>query len=742
MAKEVHVPPACAFALAVLQEQASDPAEVPEEAVEAAREHLATCLRCLGEPPIGAPGRRKRRARKPVGAAISAPEGAAVDQASPSTGKTAEPERLSILPTTSVALLQRERSFDCEDCQSLLPDYAAALEHADNVAHLYPQVHAHLSICTSDCPVLLDLLLQESQADRAASRPVRNPLAVIGWELSGFFRSGQVAISPLALACGTLILLLLVASLSTLLAIRWDDARFASSVRPQQSLPTPDGVGLSDGLHIYDACNPAGYQTKRQAARALQASNTQLATRLLTQATAAATTDTSGCNGAEAAIYRADLQVRQSDHPSGMLVIAFDSGPGNADPTGGTDRHLLYAAATQELIGSSLAQAQFNSGQLHTPGAPLLYLVLANTAGTVQGALQIAQILATMPHAAPPGLLATGQIPLLGVVGLTPGNLLQAALPVLCQAGVPVLSPTATSLSLIKQLTTTSLYQHCPAGFALARLTSDDTAQSAAAASYAYTRLGARNVAVFSDPGNVSSQEMAQSFLTAFRQKPQSRVVAEETAVSADLPASSPADTSATILLAGLNDALQAHPRPDLIFAPLLTNDLLTLVQAIAKLPASLQPAVLSGGELVHPRALQALVPWARQQQLTLPYLALVLATAARPPVSPWQKQFYAGFCNVFANPGSSCSGAAALDPGALLFADSVELVGLALGPTALSGGFPGAAQLVQRLRTQHFAGVSGQVTLQLIDQSLLLNQSSTPVLLGLQGDGSLQIIG
>jgi len=540
MAQVEPLPPACAFALAVLQEQAHDPAEVPEEAVEAARQHLATCMRCLSEPPVIAAGQRKRRARRPVKEPVStqaaSPERAAVtitpagaEQATPSASGTAarilEPERLSILPTTSVSLLQRERPFECEDCQPLLPDYAQALEHADNVAHLYPQVHAHLSICAGDCPVLLDLLLQEARAERTASRPVRNPLVVIGWELSGFFRRGQVAISPMALASGTLILLLLVASLSTLLAIRWDDAR---SAQPYPSLPIPDGVGLSDGLHVYDACNTAGYKAKRQVARALQASNAQLAATLLAQATAAATTDTSECNGAEAAIYRQDLQVRQAGHPSGMLVIAFDSGPGNADPTGGTDRQLLYAAATQELIGTSLAQAQYNSGQLHTPGAPLLYLVLANTTGTVQGALQIAHMLASMSRTALPGLLATGEMPLLGVVGLTPASLLQVALPVLCQAGVPVISPTATSLSLSNHLATTSLYQHCPAGFALARLAADDTAQSLAAASYAYTRLGARNVAVFSDPGNVSSQEMAQSFLTAFRQKPHSRVVAQE----------------------------------------------------------------------------------------------------------------------------------------------------------------------------------------------------------------------
>ena len=62
-----------------------------------------------------------------------------------------------------------------------------------------------------------------------------------------------------------------------------------------------------------------------------------------------------------------------------MIVVSFDSGPGNADPHGGTDRHILYAADTQELVGAFIAQQQYNIEQMKTPGAPLLYLVLANT---------------------------------------------------------------------------------------------------------------------------------------------------------------------------------------------------------------------------------------------------------------------------------------------------------------------------------------------------------------------------
>src|SRR5205085_6420168 len=93
-------------------------------------------------------------------------------------------------------------------------------------------------------------------------------------------------------------------------------------------------------------------------------------------------------------------------------------------------------------------------------------------------------------------------------------------------------------------------------------------------------------------------------------------------------------------LLASLNDALYAKPHPDLIFAPLLTNDVISLAQAIARLPQNQQPILMIGGEFVQPSALQGLVQWTRQQQLTLPRIFVSLSAAVRPPSNgDWQKQ-------------------------------------------------------------------------------------------------------
>lgn len=782
MAIDEYLPPACAFAVSVLLERDQDPDAVPEEAVEAAQLHMQTCSRCLSSPPAIAPPRKKKRTRRSTQTATS-PKGsttattselsalpdwstpqtkvpgaqelksaAQAHQISPSVQTTpVETPALSATgaPASSMLPAVTNGPIDCLQCRQLLPEYAEAVDSGQNVALLYPEVHEHLLTCETGCLVLLDLFQQEAKANRKfRRRPVRDPFSAIGWELSGFFRGGQVPMSPMALSYGTLILLLLIASLSVFLAVRWDDARYYHP--PVYQVPTPDGIGLSDGLHIYDACNAGSYQNKRAAAQAMAQQNNTKADRLLTSAITAASTDSTGCNGAEAAIYHEDLKVRQSGRPYGVIAVSFDSGPGDADPTGGTDRHILYAAYTQELVGAFIAQQQYNDAQMQTAGAPLLYLVLANTTGVEQGALQVASAIASMARATnlhTLGLLAQGQAPLLGVLGLAPSNLLQVVLPVLCQAGVPVIAPTATGLFIVNLLLNTSLYRHCAPGFAFVRFSPDDAAQSLLAASYAYSQLHAHNVAVFYDPSNPSSQGSADAFVSSFTHYRRTRVVAQETAVASGLlAANGRPQASADILQAGLNDALSAQPRPDLIYAPLLTNDVITLAQDIAKLPANQQPVLMIGGEFVHPSALQGLAQWARQQQLSLPRIFVSLTSAARSPDNgahgDWQRQFYASFCTSFATPGSFCSGAAALDQGALLFADGIELFARAVGPLSSTAQFPTAANLVKLLSQQSFEGVSCPIVLHSWGNVLITSTHVSPVILGVQTDGSVQIVG
>lgn len=793
MAIDAHLPPACAFAISVLVERDMDPEAVPEEAVEAAQLHLTTCVRCLASPPAISPPRKKKKPRRVMesdtqfetytptpyeeAAPPSIPPGAyatvATDGApkpAPTFGEPSRPVAIpqpkqpaSTVPPAEAAKTPASKTpapsklpavidgpVNCTQCRQALKDYAEAMDTGQNVELLFPAMHEHLLNCQTGCLVLLDLFRQEAKASRKfRRRPVRDPFSAIGWELSGFFRGGQVTISPMALAYGTLILLLLITSLSVYLSIRWDDARYYHAPLQKIIIPTPDGIGLSDGLKVYDACNASSYQDKREAAQALQARNLTRAGSLFASATSVVSTDTTGCNGAEAAIYSEDLQVRQSGRPYGALVVSFDSGPGSADPQGGTDRHILYAAYTQELVGAYIAQQQYNETAMQMPGTPLLYLILANTAGIEQGALQVANDIASLGASSNLqqfGLLAHSPTPLLGVLGLAPSSLVQVVLPVLCRAGVPLITPTATGLFIINLLLQTSLYRHCAPGFAFIRFSPDDAAQSLLASNYAYGALRVRHVAVFYDPSNPSSVGSADGFSYNFARRRGAQIVARETAVASGLldangrPQASPDD-----LLAGLNDALQAKPRPELIFAPLLTNDVITLAQDIARLPAGRQPILMIGGEFVHPAALQGLVQWARQQQLTLPHIFVSLISAVRSPDnSDWQKQFYASFCTSFAAPGSHCSGAAILDQGGLLFADGVEIVTRALVPekATTTPTLPKVPELVQRITKEKFSGVSSPIRLRLIAGILVISTQVSPVILGLQGDGSVQIVG
>jgi hypothetical protein len=765
MASDEQLPPACAFAVSVLVERDLDPDSVPEEAVEAAQQHLATCVRCLSSPPAISPPRKKKKRRpiEPADGSLLQPYmptqfGEAVPPSETSSSKL---PGASSLPSYSAAPSRQrtviEGPLDCAQCRQVLPEYAEAMDNGENVALLYPEVQEHLLNCESGCLVLLELFRQEAKANRKyRRRPVRNPFSAIGWELTGFFRGGQVPMSPMALAYGTLILLLIVAALSSLLAIRWDDARYYRP--PALTIPTPDGIGLSDGLKVFDACNASSYQDKREAAQALQKQDATRAQQLLASATSVATADTTGCNGGESAIYQEDLLVRQSGHPYGALVVSFDSGPGVANPGGGTDRHILYAAYTQELVGAYIAQEQYNQTAMQTPGMPLLYLILANTTGTEQGALQIANDISALAASNNSGslqqlgLLARGPLPLLGVLGLAPSSLVEVVLPVLCRAGVPLIAPTATGVFLINLLLQTSLYRHCAPGFSFTRFSPDDASQSWLAANYAYTHLGVRHAAIFYDPSNPSSSDSAQSFVSDFSRYKKAQIVAQEAAVASGLlgadgrPQASPDE-----LLAGLQDALQASPRPDMIFAPLLTNDVITLAQDIARLPVNQQPILMIGGEFVHPTALQGLVQWARQQQLTLPRIYVSLISAARPPdnSSTWQKAFYATLCTSFAAPGSHCSGAGIIDQGGLLFADGTELVANALvSPPAKNDrsaalpSIPSRAQLAQRISKERFAGVSSPIRLHTTAGILITSLQVAPVILGVQEDGSLQIVG
>ncbi len=769
MATEERLPPACAFAVSVLAEYNQDPYMVPEEAVEAAQQHMVTCARCVAsqapQTPTANSTLRKKKRLRPIAnngedsqstmqtlleERPSAPEQVSVGPEYPlatqrSLITSPPPEEIGVTREISVTAQPVEDVLDCQPYRPFLSEYADALMDGQPAAMLYPEVHAHLQNCEMGCLALLDLFQQEAKTNRKNKRkPVRDPFSAIGWELSGFFRAGQVPMSPKALAYGTLMLLLIVAFLGALMGSSWNESHYHV---PAATIPTPDGVGLSDGLKIFDACNAPAYQAKRDAAQEMHQTTSTKADGLLTSALHSTQSDASGCNGGEAAIYQEDLHVRQSGRPFGMVVVSFDSAAGDANPTGGSDRHLLYAAHTQELVGVSIAQNQYNTAQMSVPGAPLLYLVLANTTGLESGASQIANMIASLDQSTDYqqlGLLVNHTHPLLAVLGLGPDNLLQSSLPTMCRIGIPVIAPTIADPVIFDQLTETSLYNHCAPGFGFARVAADDRQQSTLGASYAYTKLKAKSAAVIYNPNDLSSSTATQGFIDNFSKNPNAHIVARETTITSDGVAggSTQAQRVREDVSAALDDALKAKPRPDVIFASVQTSDAYTLAQAIARLPQSQQPTLIISGESLQPKALQTLAQWAHENQLTQPHIYVSVAAATQSKVTEeWQKQFYASFCTSFAPSGSSCSSAGALDQGALLFADGLESIIKGIGQVTDPTRLPTREELIQKIKAVQFNGVSSSIAFHSTANSLLTNQKAAPVLLNVQDDGSIQSV-
>ncbi|MBO0783093.1 MAG: hypothetical protein J2P37_30120, partial [Ktedonobacteraceae bacterium] len=516
---EEQLSPTCTFALSVLMEHAQDANAVPEEALEAARQHIATCEHCAQaaqsvEVASDAP-RKKRKARRATRAG----------------SKDAAQSRATNAPTASeqvaVATAEKLGAINCQQCRVLLPEYAVALVSKQNVAQLYPEVQAHLALCDTGCLALLEKLTSQDvlQEPREQATQPRNPFSAI---LVGFWRGGPVTLSGRVLSYGMLILLLVAGSLGVYLGYSWH-ARY----RESSAQIDPDGAGLSDGLKVFDACNGAAFQSKLAAARALREKEIARAQSLYDDALRTVQADTTGCNGAEAAIYRQNLSIRQSGRPYGIVIVAFDSGPSS-----NVDRHTRYAAYTQELIGISIGQQQYNAVQEKTAGAPLLYIVLANTAGSEAGAEQLSRAISTMAKGASgqvPGLLFNGPHPLLGVLGSGPGNLTQIMLPTMCRDGVPLIAPTAMERFISDQLTQVSFYRHCAPGFAFMRFSPDTVAQGNYGATYAYDILKVHDAAIFYNPDNPASGEAAQSFANSFSHLSKASIVARETVITSQL---------------------------------------------------------------------------------------------------------------------------------------------------------------------------------------------------------------
>ncbi|WP_069805880.1 protein kinase domain-containing protein [Thermogemmatispora onikobensis] len=309
-----------------------------------------------------------------------------------------------------------------------------------------------------------------------------------------------------------------------------------------------DYIGLSDGSVAFDVARPDG-DLKQQAARRLQQGDISGATALWQSALDI------DSNDAEALIYLEDQRVLASGSPYITLVVATIL-TGNDSGAVGTGR--------DNLQGAYLAQKEYNSGYKLGSGV-LVRLLIANSGGSSLFAATIAQQIV---------LAARADKTIVGVMGWPYSSRVIPALPILSQAQLPMVSPSASS----DQLSGKSAYffRVCPS----------DQQQGAVGADYAYQHLRARRVALFLDPLDPYSQSLANAFSRRYVADGGTIVVQERYRVGkpSNLPAL-------------LQDALMR--RPDLLYFSGYASDVATL---LTNLPTtgSLAGLQVMGGDALY----------------------------------------------------------------------------------------------------------------------------------------------
>lgn len=254
-------------------------------------------------------------------------------------------------------------------------------------------------------------------------------------------------------------------------------------------------VGLSDGRYVFDA-GLADNVVKQQAARAITSQRYADAQSILEEALNLNPTD------AEARIYEEDARIRASGSPyfTFIVVTTFTT-------TDSKDRHNT-GESRDILQGACMAQITYNNAN---PSKQVLLLIAnapdpRNNASTV--ATQIIQDAEQDPT-------------IVGVIGWPSGS--NGAIEALGKAHIPIVSPT-------------SLNSSSGAGgyyFSVAPSIDD---QTKAAVLYAQSRWKVSQAAVFYDPGDQHSKDLAASFTTNFQKAGGTIVNLNQETYSTDSP--------------------------------------------------------------------------------------------------------------------------------------------------------------------------------------------------------------
>ncbi len=341
-----------------------------------------------------------------------------------------------------------------------------------------------------------------------------------------------------------LVMLIVLAGSGAFFFIRQEASSSASGIGVTQ-MSNNEYIGISDGTFAFDTTLDSG-SLKTQAAQLLKqgSKNTNQVISLLNQAVEKSPND------AEALIYKEDLNVLSSGRPYVDVVVATML-------TGGSS---LAGLGRDDLQGAYVAQQEYNTGYKLNGGVQVR-LLIANSGSQATYATNIAEQIVQLAHK---------DTHFVGVMGWPYSDRTLAAIQVLNNAHIPLLSQTASS----DTITNISHY--------FFRIAPSNHIQGVNGAKYAEHILQAKRVALFYDPTNSYTQSLAEDFAQQFMNDGNQVVVQEKYTVGN--PATLPP---------ALQDAL-SHT-PDLIYFAGYASDLSPL---LVDLPTNSTIPILGGDAL------------------------------------------------------------------------------------------------------------------------------------------------
>ncbi|GAC1692506.1 MAG: hypothetical protein PVS3B3_15750 [Ktedonobacteraceae bacterium] len=301
-----------------------------------------------------------------------------------------------------------------------------------------------------------------------------------------------------------------------------------------------DMIGISDGSFAFDTSDPIAGGYKIRAAAAFTTDSTTAAS-LYRQAISTNSRD------AESAIYLENQRVLNSGKNYITLVVATMLSPDN------------IGVGRNNLQGAYVAQKEYNDAS-KLNGGTLVRLLVASSGSQTTNAKLVAQQIVQ---------LAKSDKTFVGVMGWPFSSRTEAALQILSNAHIPMVSQTSSDDSL----TGASNY--------FFRVAPSNKSQGIAGAQYAANTLKAKNIALFFDPSDPYSQSLANDFT-------QNLLASSKIIVTEQYKVGTPSS-----ILAPLKDALSKNP--DLIYFSGYAADVSALV---TNLPTGEALPVLGGDAL------------------------------------------------------------------------------------------------------------------------------------------------